>query len=332
MKARIVSVEKVIVVFLACLLLILTGCTEKGAKEDADTRSHGRASVSEEGRTIVFPPGSPGLQEVASAVVNRKTAVVSVIAPARVVASIAPMMTAEREPIVLFESPDITSLYSQYRQGKTNVERTAKNLTRTKDMFENHAATGKDVTDAETDAANARASFAEFEGKLRAAGFNPAELANAKPGTVWLIADVTETQLHDVDKGEDVDIFFSSFPDKKVIGKAEAVGEVVDPATRTVKVRVTAPNHQGKLLPGMFARVDFGDPVPDVFVLPPSAIATVEGKDYVFVESAPGEYHRRQVVIRYSSADQVVLSTGLQDGERIVTTGTMLLKGLSFGY
>jgi multidrug efflux pump subunit AcrA (membrane-fusion protein) len=332
MRAKIIRPERIIVVVAACLPLLLNGCTGKGDNQSAGSQAHGRASVSEEGKTIVFPEGSPGLVELATAVANRKTAVVSVIAPARVVASIAPMMTAEKEPIVLFESPDITSLYSQYRQGKTNVERTSKNLARTRDMFENHAATGKDVTDAETDAANARASLAEFEGKLRAGGFNPVELAVAKPGTVWLIADVTESQLPDVDKGEDVDIFFSSFPGRKVVGKAEAVGEVVDPVTRTIKVRVSAPNHQGKLLPGMFARVDFGDPVPDVFVLPPGAIATVEGKDFIFIEVAPREYRRRQVVIRYSSADQVVLSTGIQDGEHIVTSGTMLLKGLSFGY
>jgi RND family efflux transporter MFP subunit len=199
-------------------------------------------------------------------------------------------------------------------------------------MFDNHAATAKDVTDAETDVANAQAALAEFEAKLRTAGFNPKELGHAKPGTVWLISDVTEAQMRDVEKGEDVDIEFSSMPGKKVVGKAESIGDVIDPVTRTVKVRVSTDNPRGKLLPGMFARVDFGDPVSDVVVLPPSAIATVEGHDLVFVEVAPGEFRRREVVILYSSADQIVLRNGVQDGERVVVGGTMLLKGLSFGY
>jgi membrane fusion protein, heavy metal efflux system len=314
------------------LLLFGGGCTERHATGDPGARTSQRAKVSDEGTLMVFPAGSPGLLQLTTTVAKKGIALVSVIAPARVVASIAPMTTGSNERVILFESPEVTSLYSQYRQGKTNMERTAKNLARVKDMFENQAATGKDVTDAETEASNARANLAEFDGKLRAVGFNPRELENARPGTVWMISDVTETQLHDVEKGEDVDIFFSSFPEKKFIGKAESVGEVVDPVTRTVKVRVTTPNPQGRFLPGMFARIDFGDPVHDVYVLPPSAVATVEGNDYLFVEMAPGQFRRRQVVIRYASADQIVLQTGLEDGEHVVTAGTMLLKGLSFGH
>ncbi len=322
------SLFAVVIVF--CRFWI--GCTDAGGSGEVVPPANQRARVSDEGRTIAFRAGSPGLQELTSVVVKKTNALVSVIAPARVVASISPATAVIDGRIILFESPEVTSLYSQYRQGRTNADRATKNLARTQDMFENRAATARDVTDAETEAANARSNLAEFEGKLRAVGFNPTELERARPGTVWLISDVTESQLRDVDKGEDVDIYFSSAPDKKVIGKAEAIGEVVDPVTRTVKVRVTTANPRGKLLPGMFARVDFGDPVGDVYVLPPSAIATVEGKDYVFVEVQPGEFHRREIVIQYSNADHIILQNGLEDGERVVTRGTMLLKGLSFGY
>jgi cobalt-zinc-cadmium efflux system membrane fusion protein len=314
------------------LVIAAAGCTDRSGAGDPASRIEERASVSDEGRTIIFPAHSPGLRQIATTVVKRGTALVSVVAPARVVASISQPPYGGTDKMILFESADVTSLYSQYRQSRTNLDRATKNLTRVRDMFENHAATAKDVTDAETDAANARSSFAEFEGKLRTAGFSPPELENAKAGSIWLISDVTETQLHDVDKGEDVDITFSAFPGRKLNGKAEAVGEVVDPVTRTVRVRVSAPNLEGKVLPGMFARVDFGDPVSNVFALLPSAIATVEGKDYVFVESQPGEFHRREVLIQYSSADQIVLRTGIENGEHVVTSGTILLKGLSFGY
>jgi len=163
-------------------------------------------------------------------------------------------------------------------------------------------------------------------------GLAPAELGTATPGTVWLISDVTEEQLHEVQKGERVNIAFQAFPGAPVSGRAEAIGDVVDPATRTVKVRITAPNPKGRILPGMFARVDFGDPTSGVVPLPASAVVTVEGKDYVFVESSPGEFQRRRVLLVSSDANRVIVGKGLDNGERVVTSGAMLLKGLSFGY
>ena len=223
-------------------------------------------------------------------------------------------------------------MYSQYRQAKINVERTSKNFARTKEMYDNQAATGKDLNEAETDAANAKAQFNEADGKLRALGYNPQELEKISTPTVWLISDVTESQLKEVQKGEEVDIYFTSLPGKKFLGHAEAIGEVIDPITRTVKVRVSAKNPHGFFLPGMFAKVDFGDPISNVILLPPSAVVTVEGKDYVFVQSNTGEFHRRAVTVLDANPTNVVIGSGVVDGDQVVVQGSLLLKGLSFGY
>ncbi len=319
------------VAFLFMCSGMLTSCTSKSSDDAPRLLNSRRAAVSDDGMNITFPQGSPGLQLIKSSLIERGSVTIPVIAPARVVASVA-VVDSGTGKIVLFESPDVTSLYSQYQQSRVNAERTSKNLTRVKEMFENQGATAKDVTDAETDAANARATIAEYEGKMRAAGFNPAEFDRVPPGTVWLISDVTENQLRDVDKGEEVDVTFDAFPIRKFVGRAEAVGEVVDPTTRTVKVRVSMRNPGGKLLPGMFARVDFGDPINGVIVLPASAVVTVEGKDYVFVETAPGQFTRRGVIVLNSSSTQAVIQNGLEAGEHVVISGVMLLKGLSFGY
>ncbi len=50
------------------------------------------------------------------------------------------------------------------------------------------------------------------------------------------------------------------------------------------------------------------------------------------MESAPGEFERRQLTTRNSSTTDIVVLQGLRDGDRVVTGGAMLLKGLSFGY
>ncbi len=308
-----------------------TGCQEKSDATSIAQESSKRPAVSDDGKTIRFPSKAAGLQQIQTTEAREGTALVSVIAPARVVATISPAATLSRN-IMLFESPDVTTLYSLYRQSSSNVDLTAKNLVHVKEMYNNQGATARDLNQAETDAANARASMGEMEGRLRAYGFNPAELESVTTQTAWLMSDVPETELHKVQKGEDVEIVFSSFPDKKLVGKAAAIGDIVDPVTRTVKVRLTLQNPNGRLLPGMFARVDFSYPQRGVILLPLNAIVTVDANDYAFVQSAEGEYTRRKVTISNANEISAVVLNGISEGEKVVTSGTMLLKGLSFGY
>ncbi len=311
--------------------LLVAGCTGNGGSSDRKDFARGKATVGNNGTSIVFPAGSPGLEHMRTARVARSSILISVIAPARVVASI---LNEGPEGIrtVLFDAPDVTSLYSQYRQAKTNVEKTGKALAHVTEMYDAQGATVRDLNDATTDAASSRTAMAEYEGKLRTLGFNAAELESAHPGTIWLISDVAESQLGDVQKGEEVDIFFAAFPDKKLVGRAVAIGDVIDPVTRTVKVRVVLGNPGRQLLPGMFARIDFGDPVDGVIPVPTSAIVTVEGKDFVFVKGHEGEFVRREITIGNANATQAIVSRGLEPGDSVVVAGAMLLKGLSFGY
>lgn len=82
----------------------------------------------------------------------------------------------------------------------------------------------------------------------------------------------------------------------------------------------------------MFAKVEFGDEVKDIAVIPFTSVITVEGHAYVFVQTTPGEFVRRPVVLGNSGSDNVSIVQGLIPGEEVVTGGAMLLKGLSFGY
>jgi multidrug efflux pump subunit AcrA (membrane-fusion protein) len=82
----------------------------------------------------------------------------------------------------------------------------------------------------------------------------------------------------------------------------------------------------------MFAKVDFGDPRNNVVVIPLSAVFTVEGREYVFVQTAPRVFTRREVVLSPPEGDKAIALSGISEGEKIVTGGTMLLKGLSFNY
>jgi hypothetical protein len=328
-KKKLFIIPLAIIVFIAVLFFMFFDFSSGNKKSDLPET--GKVVVSDDGSKIVFPISSEGLNRIKSELISRTDRMVQVLAPSRIVATVS-LSSDSKEKIVLFDSPDLTGLYSQFRQSKINLSLAQKNLSRVKEMYESNSATEKDYSQVQSDEANAKTTFAEMEGRFKAYGFNADEIADTPPGMVWLISDVTELQLRDVDKGEDVDVYLDAFPEKKLNGKAVAVGDVVDPVTRTIKVRVTMPNHGLNLYPGMFARIDYGDPRKSVLSVPVTSIITVEGKDYVFVQTSDNEFVRRNVMLSEPSGSRIIVLNGIKDNEKIVSEGTMLLKGLSFNY
>lgn len=294
-----------------------------------DKSDSGQAQVSEDGVTITFPSDSPSLNLIRTTAITKGETTTRIMAPARVVLSVA---KENKGPIsVLFESSEVTSLYSQYRQSRASLDRAQKNLNRVRDMFRNQLATARELSDAEGEFQSAQAVHSEFDVKLRAEGFNPLELSNLKLGTTLVIADVPESQLEETKVGEQVNITLSSFSDKVFSGKVVAIGDIIDQVTRTVKVRVTLNCDNKVVRPGMFGKVDFGNSQNSVSI-PLSSVVTVEEQTYVFVAKSIAIFERRAVsIVNNDSSDAIVLS-GLSENENVVTSGAMLLKGLSFGY
>ncbi|TGK06237.1 HlyD family efflux transporter periplasmic adaptor subunit [Leptospira fletcheri] len=303
----------------------------RGAKKMV--RPPGRPIVSEKGERVEFKDGSPGLQIIRSVTIGKEGDFVNVEAPARLIATTSPSVSGEGEPIILFESAELNDLYVGYIHSKNSLSRSRKALARIQDMFKHRVATEKDLVEAETNADNDAAELAEFEGKLRAVGLNPASLNRAGAKTAWIMCDVPESQLQNLNKGKKVKVKFSSFPNEEWVGVAQSLGDNVDPITRTVKVRIEIMNNGYKLKPGMYAVVKFPEETKgDTVVLPFNSVVTVEGKNYVFVEEAPGDFYRREVTLGISSRERVNVLEGLTKGDKVVVEGAILLKGLSFGF
>ncbi|PKA04737.1 efflux RND transporter periplasmic adaptor subunit, partial [Leptospira ellisii] len=275
---------------------------------------------------------SPGLEIIKSKEIGKDGEFINVEAPARLIASTSPSVSGG-ERIILFESAELNDLYVGYVHSRNSLNRSVKNNERIKDMFKHRVATEKDLVEAETQMNNDDAELAEYEGKLRAVGLNPAQLGRSGAQSAWIISDVPESQLSKLKKGKKVKVRFSSFPNEEWNGTAEALGDNVDPMTRTVKVRIVINNVGYKLKPGMFASVKFPeDTSGDTVVVPFNSIVTVEGQNYVFLEESPREFVRREVVLGISSLDRVNVIEGLSKGDRVVVQGSILLKGLSFGF
>ncbi len=144
---------------------------------------------------------------------------------------------------------------------------------------------------------------------------------------LWVMADVHEKDIPKVQLGQPVEIEVTPYPDEKFRGVILHVGEVIEPATRTVKVRSEVPNPDGRLKPEMFATIAIETTAEErVLSIPSSAVQKDKGRDLVFVQTAPDRFEPREVTIGPPVQGRVPVLKGLSEGERIVTKGAFALK------
>lgn len=142
---------------------------------------------------------------------------------------------------------------------------------------------------------------------------------------VWIDANVFEKDLQRVKLGQAVKVFATAFPGTTFSGKVILVSSVVDPDTRSVKVRTEVPNPDGRLKPDMFANVEIiTDLRPAAISIPQSALLNDGGKAIVFVADGGG-YKKRIVTAGTQSSDRVEIIEGLKEGEKVVVKGNYLL-------
>lgn len=143
-----------------------------------------------------------------------------------------------------------------------------------------------------------------------------------------VVADVYEHDLALVREGQSAVVKVEAYPDMEFPAKVTAVGDVVDPATRTIKVRAQVNNKSHKLKPEMFARLqlDVSD-AGQFLTVPREAVLEVNGKQFVYVVEDGTRYLKREIKIAHISPSQARVVEGLTQGERIVTKGAVLIKG-----
>jgi len=142
---------------------------------------------------------------------------------------------------------------------------------------------------------------------------------------VWIDANVFEKDLERVKNGQEVKLKVPAFPNTTFSGRVILIASVVDPDTRSVKVRTEVANPDGRLKPDMFANVEI---ITDLnrggISVPQSAVLNDGGKTVVFV--AEGDSYKKRVVIEgIKGNDQVEIIDGLAAGDKVVVKGNYLL-------
>ncbi len=145
--------------------------------------------------------------------------------------------------------------------------------------------------------------------------------------TVWVQADLYEKDIHSAREGRQAEVVVASYPDRIFTGKISYVSDVLDPSTRTAKVRVEVPNPQNLLKLEMFAIVRIPTPATrSAVAIPANAVQNVDGTTVAFVKAAGDRFEKRVLSLAQRSGDWVEVTEGLKAGDTVVTEGSFLLK------
>jgi Cu(I)/Ag(I) efflux system membrane fusion protein len=165
------------------------------------------------------------------------------------------------------------------------------------------------------------------EGMKLDAGAMPYEIVDLS--SVWVLADVYESELRFVKEGMTATLRLNAFPSREFGGQVVFVDPLLDPATRTVKVRLTFPNPTGELRPEMFGEVLLQGAAHEGLLIPVDAVIDSGTEKVVFVAVGAGKFEPHTIELGVSDGRSVEVTAGLDEGERVVTRANFLVDSES---
>ena len=144
--------------------------------------------------------------------------------------------------------------------------------------------------------------------------------------SVWLLAEVFESQADWVRVGQSAEVTLSYLPGREWEGKVEYIYPSLDPKTRTLKVRLRFENKDESLKPNMFAKVAiYGGAKREVLIIPREALIRTGNDQRVIISLGKGRFKARKVVAGIESGEFIEIIKGLNEGDRVVTSGQFLI-------
>ena len=147
--------------------------------------------------------------------------------------------------------------------------------------------------------------------------------------TLWAYLEIYETDLRFIRLGQHVTMTSAAWPGEEFPGRVSFVDPVMNPETRTVRVRVDVPNRNGRLKPQMYVNSSIAVLSADVIAVPTNAIIQTGKRNVVWVELKENQFEPRAVVLGSQADGYSEILAGLQEGDRVVTTGGYLIDSES---
>ena len=265
------------------------------------------------------------------------------------------------QSLLQLSSPDVGQIQSDAQKALTDLSIAEKGIDRLHKLQAIGAASEKDVVQAQGDFKKAKSDYARAEAQLKALGITPTDpavnvaLRSQIPGVVvernvlvgqevrsdgatplitvaslddvWVLGDAYEQDLGLVTEGAKVSIRVPAYPGQTFPGRVKHIGEVVDPNTRTVKIRCVVDNPGHRLKPEMFAKIDVETPGrTKLITVPAKAVLNDGDKAMVVVASEGNVFRTRTVQVGPEVDGNVRIISGLAAGEKIVTSGAIFMK------
>lgn len=146
---------------------------------------------------------------------------------------------------------------------------------------------------------------------------------------VWVQAAVFEYQAAAARVGQPAVVSLPYSGGKTYRARVSFIQPQVDPATRTLQVRLELPNPGTALKPDMFVNVELSSPEPPRLTVPASAVLDTGMRKVVFVDRGNGFFEPRDIATGVRTGDRIQVLSGLKAGERIVISGNFLINSES---
>jgi membrane fusion protein, heavy metal efflux system len=265
------------------------------------------------------------------------------------------------EQIGSLQSSDVSQARADFEKAKIEAARADLQLARGKELLAHEVMAQTDYDDLKALDETDHAELARAQQALHLLGFNEnstsdivpivapisgvvldvgtgvgelqRSLDNATPiatiadiDSVWVVGDLYPRDQAAVRAGQPASITVAGYPGLVVHGVVSNISDAVDPVTLTLKVRVIVPNPGYRLKPDMYANMTLTTSTREVVVVPSTAVIRDGNESFVFVETAPGKYDRHNVTLGSTESGNDEVTQGLNDGDKVVTTGAELLR------
>jgi cobalt-zinc-cadmium efflux system membrane fusion protein len=267
--------------------------------------------------------------------------------------------------LAVLQSSEIAAARADLEKAEAEAERSQNAYARASLLHEHQVLSEREYLDARAAAATAQAELARAREHLQILGVptqGPAELkvtaarngvvldVGASPGefsksldapqplftladlsSVWVLGDVYEKDLAGIRPGLPAEVTASAYPGRSWKGKIDWISDVVDPSTRTVKVRLVLANEDHALKPDMFTTIRVLRRQRQALLVPPLAVVSQGETAWVVVVKAEGGYELRKVRLGIQFNGQQEIVSGLNSGETVVTAGAALVRSQLLG-
>jgi membrane fusion protein, heavy metal efflux system len=265
------------------------------------------------------------------------------------------------QQLLAIDAPDFVGAQTDYAKARSVLAQAERALTRQEDLATHGIIGQRDVDQARTDRDTALSDFNRTKDRLRLLGMDPENTQLGAPlivrspvsgkvldvltatgefrndptaplmtvadlSDIWVTANVQEKDIHYVHRGDPAIATFAAYPTEAFQGKVLFVADVLDPDTRTAKVRVAYPNKDGRLRPAMFANVILRTWDTQELTIPTTALVMSGDHTTVFVQVAENTYEQRPVMTGEQQGDRTIIKSGVQAGDKVLIREGALLQ------